>query len=252
MERIDAVLTGEVEDYRGQIIGYEVPISAYPTSSEIIIVNSPGSGELKDGRGNRWMDLAKRLQGQGAATMVTYNAPRPDGQVQLPWEPYSHKGASWNQLLIDSLAHAIDFSLENAAELCGTTSPAVYLSGFSSGGSAVGAVAFRYPQVQRILLLSTYDSVGDPFYAGIERFTGDIYLVYGGKDQMAGFLAYVLQAGPMAAHSLHVRRAPDCGHRFDGDACEQIVARAFNWAFLGDENFIPADGEGVPDLEGLL
>ena len=252
MDRIETVLTGEADDYRGQTIGYEVPISAYPTSSEIIIVNSPGSGELKDGRGNRWMDLAKRLQEQGSATVVTYNAPRPDGQVQLPWEPYSHKGASWNQLLIDSLAHAIDFSLQNAEELCGTASPAVYLSGFSSGGSAVGAVAFRYPQVQRILLLSTYDSVGDPFYAGIEQFTGDIYLVYGGKDPMAGFLAYVLQVGPMAARSLHVRRAPDCRHRFDGAACEQIVSKAFNWAFLGDENFIPADGDGIPDLEELL
>ena len=252
MERIDAVLTGEAEDYRGQTIEYEVPLSAYPTSSEIIIVNSPGSGELKDGRGNRWMELATRLQEQGSATMVTYNAPRPDGQVQLPWEPYSHKGASWNQLLIDSLAHAIDFSLENAAELCGTAYPVVYLSGFSSGGSAVGAVAFRYPQVQRILLLSTYDSVGDPFYAGIERFTGDIYVVYGGKDPMAGFLAYVLQVGPMAARSLHVRRAPDCRHRFDGADCEQIISKAFDWAFLGDENFIPAEGDGVPDLEGFL
>ncbi len=252
MERIDAVLTGEAEDYRGQTIEYEVPLSAYPTSSEVIIVNSPGSGELKDGRGNRWMNLATRLQKQGSATTVTYNAPRPDGQVQLPWEPYSHKGASWNQLLIDSLAHAIDFSLKNAAELCGTASPAVYLSGFSSGGSAVGAVAFRYPQVQRILLLSTYDSVGDPFYAGIERFTGDIYLVYGGKDPMAGFLAYVLQVGPMAARSLHVRRASECRHRFDGADCEQIVSKSFDWAFLGNENFIPAEGDGFPDLEGLL
>ena len=252
MERIDAVLTGEAEDYRGQTIEYEVPLSAYPTSSEVIIVNSPGSGELKDGRGNRWMDLATHLQEQGSATVVTYHAPRPDGQVQLPWEPYSHKGASWNQLLIDSLAHAIDFSLKNAAELCGTASPVVYLSGFSSGGSAVGAVAFRYPQVQRILLLSTYDSVGDPFYAGIERFTGDIYLVYGGKDPMAGFLAYVLQVGPMAARSLHVRRAPDCRHRFDGAECEQIVSKAFNWAFLGNENFISAEGDGIPDLEELL
>ncbi len=252
MERIETVLTGEALDYRGETIGYEVPISAYPTSSELIIVNSPGSGELKDGRDNRWMNLAARLQEQRAATMVTYNAPRPDGQVQLPWEPYSHKGASWNQLLIDSLAHAIDYSLENAVELCGTASPAVYLSGFSSGGSTVGAVAFRYPQVQRILLLSTYDSVGDPFYAGIEQFAGDIYLVYGGKDPMAGFLAYVLQVGPMEARSLHLRRAPDCGHRFDGAECKQIVSKAFDWAFLGDESFILAEGDGIPGLEELL
>jgi len=56
------------------------------------------------------------------------------------------------------------------------------LSGFSSGGSAVGAVAFRYQEIKRILLLSTYDSVGDCFYDGIDQFTGDIYLAYGSND----------------------------------------------------------------------
>ncbi|GIT45357.1 MAG: hypothetical protein Ct9H300mP11_32930 [Chloroflexota bacterium] len=34
------------------------------------------------------------------------------------------------------------------------------------GGVSCGAVAHRYPNVQRLLLLSTYDSVGDPFYEG--------------------------------------------------------------------------------------
>ena len=96
--------------------------------------------------------------------------PRPDFEVQLEWEPYSYKGASWNRLLIDSLSHAIDWSLENAKGLCGSSAPVVNLVGFSSGGSAVGAVAHRYPQVQRMLLLSTYDSVGDQFYDGVYRF----------------------------------------------------------------------------------
>ena len=126
------------------------------------------------------------------AAMVTYNAPRPDGKVQLEWEPYSHQGVGWNQLLVESLAHVIDWSLELAVELCGTDAPDLYLSGFSSGGSAVGAVAFRYPMVKGILLLSTYDSVGDWFYDGVFQFPGDIRLAFGSEDKIAGFLAYVL------------------------------------------------------------
>ena len=127
MDRIDATLEREIEDHLGKKVDYQVPISAYPTNSGVIIVNSPGSGELKDGRRDRWAKLARHLQEREIGTMVTYNAPRPDWQVQLPWEPYSYKGASWNGLLVDSLAHAVEFSLERAADLCGTASPTVYL-----------------------------------------------------------------------------------------------------------------------------
>ena len=68
----------------------------------------------------------------------------------------------------------VDWALNRGMEICGSQTPDVYLSGFSSGGSAVGAAAFRYPLVKKIPLLSTYDSVGDWFYEGISRFTGDI------------------------------------------------------------------------------
>jgi hypothetical protein len=174
--------------------------------------------------------------------MVLYNAPRPDWQVQLPWEPYSYKGASWNALLVDSLAHVVEYSLERASELCGTASPTVYLSGFSSGGSAVGAVAFRYQEVKRILLLSTYDSVGNYFYDGITQFAGDIYVAHGSKDPMAGFLAYVISCGPMAAGSLHIREVPECDHRFGGATNSKVLAKAFLWAFHDDESFPSPEG----------
>ena len=96
MERVDVILDRETRDHLGQSVTYQVPISAYPTKSGVVIVNSPGSGELKDGRRDRWAKLARHLQEREIGTVVTYNAPRPDGHVQLPWEPYSYKGASWN------------------------------------------------------------------------------------------------------------------------------------------------------------
>ena len=39
----------------------------------------------------------------------------------------------------------------------------------------MGAAAHRYPSVQRILLLSTYDSVGEPFYQGVSAFNRGEY-----------------------------------------------------------------------------
>ena len=236
LDAIDTTLFKETEAESGELVQYGVPITAYPTKSGAIVVNSPGSGELKDGREDRWRNLGLHLQNRGLATLVTYNAPRPDFQVQLEWEPYSYRGASWNKLLIESLCHTVDWSLENAERLCGSASPAVFLTGFSSGGSAVGAVAHRYPSVRRILLLSTYDSVGDPFYEGVSAFTGDIYLVYGDEDPMAGWLARILRTGKFAARSFLVREAPGCGHRFDGEANTKLITQAFHWAFEGDNS----------------
>ena len=142
----------------------------------------------------------------------------------------------------EPLGKAGEFALERASYLGGTDAPTVYLAGFSSGGLAVGAVAFRYPEIKRILLLSTYDSVGDYFYTGVEQFTGDIYMAYGSQDPMAGFLAYVLGCGSMAANSLHVRQVPECDHRFSGATNSKILTKAFYWAFNGDESFPSAEG----------
>ena len=236
LDAIDANLSLETEAESGELVAYQVPITAYPTGSGAILVNSPGSGELKDGREQRWRNLGHHLQERGIAALVTYNAPRPDFQVQLEWEAYSYRGVSWNKLLIESLAHVVEWSLDHAAELSGSETPVIFLSGFSSGGSAVGAVAHRYPSVRRVLLLSTYDSVGDPFYQGVSAFAGDIYLVYGGDDPTAGLLARVLQMGPLAARSFQTREVPNCGHRFDGETNTKLLTQAFHWAFEGDNS----------------
>ena len=100
---IDSKLDCEAQTEAGETVSYQVPVTTYPTGSGVIIVNSPGSGELKDGRNQRWKNLGLHLQKAGLATLVTYNAPRPDFKVQLEWEPYSYKGVSWNKLLIESL-----------------------------------------------------------------------------------------------------------------------------------------------------
>ena len=132
---------------------------------------------------------------------VTYNAPFPDFQVRLEWEAYSYRGASWNRIMMESLCHVVEWSLERGAELCSVESPEICMAGFSSRELSASAVAFRYPQVKQMLLLSSYDSVGDSFYDGITLLTGDIFMAYGGQDPPAGRLAYVVSVGPLAAHT---------------------------------------------------
>jgi hypothetical protein len=211
-----------------------------------MLIISPGSGELKDGRRDRWRKLAFHLQELNLCATVTYNVPRPDFEVQLEWEAYSYKGASWNRILIESACHATDWALEQSQQLCGTDDPEICLAGFSSGGSAVGAVCHLYPQVKQLLLLSAYDSVGDPFYEGISLFTGDIFMGYGALDPPAGMLAYVVSVGPLSARSMVGRPVPDCDHRFSGANNSRSLVKAVYWA-LGLDNSFP-DPADAPQL----
>ena len=243
---IDAVLPRRTATPQGRPVDYDIPVTAYPCpSSGRLLIISPGSGELKDGRAGRWRKLALHLGELGLCATVTYNAPRPDFQTQLEWEPYSYRGASWNRILIESLCHVADWSLARGVELCGASSPDICMAGFSSGGSAVGAVAWRYPQARQALLLSTYDSVGDPFYEGIARFTGDIYMGYGSQDPPAGMLAYIVSVGPLAARSLTGRPVPGGDHRFSGADNSRALVKAFYWALGYDDGFPALEGAPV-------
>ena len=243
---IDDVLVRHTATPDGQSVDYEIPLSAYPCQSHRLLIISPGSGEFKDGRHDRWRKLALHLQQLGICATLTYNAPRPDFKVQLEWEAYSYRGVSWNRILIESIIHVTDWALGCSDQLCGTATPEICMSGFSSGGSAVGAVAYMFPQVRQLLLLSTYDSVGDPFYDGISLFAGDIFMGYGSQDPPAGMLAYLVSVGPLNARSMVGRPVPDCDHRFGGAVNSRALVKAVYWALGLDDTF--PDPSGAPQL----
>lgn len=243
MVKLERSLERLTQGYYGQEVTYDIPMSIYPTNSEIIIINSPGAGgAANDDRKSRWDILGEYIQQQGIGTFIKYNHPAPDAHFKFPEEPYSHKDTSWNQLVVESLIHVIDYALENSDELCGSPIPTLYLSGFSAGGSACGAVAHMYPEVRQILLLSAYDSVGDYFYTGIREFTGEIYMAYGADDMMAGFLAYTMRFIAKKASMVHVQEIPDCDHGFRGDTNNMILSKAYGWAFAGDSSFPSPEG----------
>ena len=243
---IDTVLERRTATPTGRPVEYEIPVSAYPCASGRMLLISPGSGELKDGRHDRWRKLALHLRDLGLCATVTYNVPRPDFQVQLEWEPYSYQGASWNRILMESASHVSEWALGRPDELSGSDAPEICMAGFSSGGSAVGAVAHLYPQTRQLLLLSTYDSVGDPFYEGVSLFTGDIFMGYGSQDPPAGMLAYLVSVGPLAARSMVGRPVPDCDHRFSGARNSRALVKAVYWALGHDDSF--PDPNGAPQL----
>ncbi len=239
--------------YRGQPVPYEVPFMAFPTTAGRFIIQAPGTGEVMEGAGNRYVRLAEYLQSENIATFVTFTPPMPDGQFDHPDEPYSYRGASWNRIYVEGMAHLVEHCLNNAEALCGVKDPEVYLAGFSSGGSVVVTVAPFFAAVKKILLVSMYDSVGVGsmgwyFLNGLRRYTGEVYVAYGEDDGPAAMLAMTLPAMARSASAVHGRGVPHCGHSFAGEANGRILSKAYLWAFAGDDSFPSPDG-GVPLYE---
>lgn len=236
--------------YRGQTVPYEVTFVAFPTTSGRFIIQAPGTGERKEGTGNRYVRLGEYLQRQDIATFVAFNPPPPDGQFDHPDEPYSYREASWNRIYVEGMAFLVEHCLARSKDLCGVNDPDVYLAGFSSGGSVVVTVASFFAAVKKILLVSTYDSMGVGsmgwyFLSGLRRYAGEVYVAYGEQDAPAAMFALTLPILARSASAVHARGVPDCGHAFDGETNGKILSNAYRWAFAGDDTFPSADG-GIP------
>jgi len=231
--------------YRGQTVPYETPFIALPTTSGRLIIQAPGTSEVKEGAENRYVRLGEFLQARGIATLVSFNPPHPDAQFKYPNEPYSYRDASWNRIYVESMAFVVEHCLKNAAQFCGATEPEVCLAGFSSGGSVAGAVAPFFPAITKILLVSAYDSVDRFFLAGLRRYTGEVYVAYGEEDFPAAVLATMMPSLARSAGAVHARSVPNCDHHFAGEVNGRVLSKAYLWAFAGDDTFPSPDG-GIP------
>lgn len=231
--------------YQGQQVPYDVPYLIIPSASGRILVQVPGTGESREGRRDRYITLGRYLAEKGIASLVSFSVPRPDAQFKYPDAPYSYKDASWNRISLESAVLVTEHCLQNAETICGAREPELLMAGFSSGGSVVGAVAPHFPRVKKVLLASTYDSMGEHFYAGLRAYHGEIYLAFGELDPPAVMLAMLAPRLASNAGAVHSRSVPDCDHGFRGPLNGKILSKAYLWAFAGDDSFPSPDG-GIP------
>ncbi|MBM3946438.1 MAG: hypothetical protein FJ315_03425 [SAR202 cluster bacterium] len=238
-------LHADIEGYQGQRVPYEVPYLIIPSTSRRILIQVPGTGEYREGRRERYIVLGKHLAEKGIASMVSFNVPKPDMQFKYPDEPYSYQDASWNRISIEGLMMVTRRCLENAEAICGAREPELFMAGFSSGGSVVGAVAPHFPQVKKVLFGSTYDSMGEYFYAGVRAYQGEIFLAFGELDYPAVMLAILMPRLAPNARTVHSRSVPECDHGFRGPLNGRILSKAYLWAFAGDDTFPSPEG-GIP------
>jgi dienelactone hydrolase len=134
--------------------------------------------------------------------------------------------------------------LVNAAQICGTTAPNIYLMGFSAGAGAVAIVSAEYPEIKKVLLLAPSVDAGKAVIeASFPKFEGEVYIAIGESDECVGkeagdyFLGLVTRASKKTLVVI-----PDCDHQFQGRINGKIMSKAPFWAFAGDQSFPSPEG----------
>jgi predicted esterase len=149
----------------------KLPIIIHPKNSGIIIINYPGfNGEI-NGYNNKYRTLAKLMQERIGAVIQSGNQ--------------YHEMLDYKESVKDDLRAVIEYSLENAENICQTKIPTIYLVGFSAGASAIAAVAHEYPAVSKILLISPSADAGfESLQKGLSEYTGEVYILSGSNDDV--------------------------------------------------------------------
>ena len=211
-----------------------IEIKIHPLNSNTIVINYPGFQGSIDGYNNKYLKI-------GGMVIVR----RIGAYVQLGntmWE-----GLSYSQSVVDDLSFIIEVVIQNSINICGSINPDIYLMGFSSGGSAVAAICSKFPQVKKILLIApSFDAGEIAIMEGLGKFTGEVYIANGDKDEVIPYLVGHLyeQFSKKTAFKVKWSVIPNCDHYFKGSANGLILSQAVLWAFNDYLDF-PYGDEGV-------
>jgi len=201
-------------------------IAIHPNKSGRIIINLPGMGGSREGYNDKYVTLARHMQADTLGAVVRTRL----GLVE---------GFTWDT----TLRRILEYTHQNAQEICGVGDPnnlEIYLMGVSTGPSAIAMVAADYQAIKRVLLLNPamedrLPEVRTAVERGMERFTGEVYIVMGANDTIAerGGEDYYKAATQASRREIVV--IPNCDHQFTGTTNGRIFSQAPYWAFARGE-----------------
>ena len=211
---------------------YEIQtnIVTHPNLSRRIIVNLPGRRGDIDGFEDKYVKLSHHIQSTGLAAVV---------RTGNDFEGYPGD---------INLRAALTYTREHAWEICGEPNPEVFLMGFSAGAAAIAARAHEYPEVTRILLGAPATGLpGANVRQGMEKFTGETYIMIGDHDENVGTdSGQIIYDWAKNASHRELFLIPDCDHQFRGETNGRIMSEAPFYAFgTGEKPVFPDPAGGI-------
>lgn len=230
----DITLEIIVENEEGELVQTGIPVTVHPINTGVVLINSHGLGGSKDGYNNKYVKIAQLLQGLVVGSVIRY---------QSSLFPFAFQDVNMT-VLLDNLRAVIEYCLNEAMLVCGSDIPEIYLAGFSAGASTSAAIAYEYPQVTKILLISPSADVGtDVLRKGLSNYKGELYITLGDNDYVIGpKAAQTLADWATKARFKKVVVVPNCDHQFTGERNGRILSKAYLWAFKGDQTYPSPQG----------
>ena len=217
-----------------------IQLAIHDKSSDVIVVSMPGYSNELDGKRNRQLNLGNFIHEHIGAVVRCDNFPVNNTRYEL--------------LLLDNIREVIKYALDNAEEICGKQNPDIYLRGHSAGGSAAAGIAYEFPQIKKVLLISPGGDIGSEAirknlseYQNELYVTGPIYDRYIGQNSARFFYNVAMRAKRREIHLLE-----DADHCFTGPLLSKVFSKAILWAFADDKTYPnPSGGIELDDIENL-
>lgn len=197
----------------------EIQLAIHRSRNGVAVIHYPGYMGSADGRDGKYQKLANFLQREVGAVVRSANAP--------------HYGVDYEQSVADDLRTIVSYTLGNAERICGSAQPTLYLMGYSAGASAVAAVAHEFPSVGRILLRApSFDAGPRQVTVGLARFSGEVYIIIGQKDEIVGCNSgNLFFARATGASKRELQMIAECDHHFTGERNGRYLSASALWAF---------------------
>jgi hypothetical protein len=227
LRRTVVTSTAHVANYEFE---FKLDLCIHWQRSSHIIISFPGAARTVAGFQGRFKAIAAEIQDRGMSAVVRANNP-------------FVRSVDYPSMLVKNLRRIIHYCLEHAEEICGTSTPDLYLLGHSAGASAAGAIASEYPQIKKLLLLApSLDAGKKAIRKGLRGFTGTVHIVVGMDDSVV-LPVYSKYFWHVARDASDKEFVPlwHCDHDFTGPRNYDLLRKAPLWAFFGDPDFPDSD-----------
>jgi len=197
----------------------DISVEYHPTNTGIILINIPGAGGTASGYMNKYINLGNYIQGKNIASFVRMPNDRPR-EYEL------------------TARTIINYCLDNSKEICGTSTPEIWLMGFSTGAGAIVLTGWEYPEVKKILAINPFieaSGVRDKLKENLPRYNGELYLVKGSDDTViAPDTVEYISSLAKSVSVLKTLEIPNCDHQLEGEDNSKILSKLPEYFFLGE------------------
>jgi pimeloyl-ACP methyl ester carboxylesterase len=213
---------------------WDIPVTYHPTKTGKIIINIPGAGGSLDGYKNKYLNLGNYMQRKDIASFVRISNDRPQDTIL-------------------TARTVINYSVDNAKEICGLKKPEIWLMGFSAGGASVLLTAWEYPEIKKVLAINPFlefKNVRKDIKKYLPRYEGKTFVVIGEEDSVIA--TDTIQYIHKYAKDIKTYLVPQCDHQFTGRDNSKLLSQLPGFFFRDlyiNQSSLPSPDSGIVLLD---